>query len=64
MSGSGALVDSSAIIDFLLGNERAKEAIFESYDFYVSTLTVFEVLLGRVREREILDPSPRSDRCR
>ena len=55
MSGSGALVDSSAIIDFLLGNKRAKEAIFKFDDFYVSTLTVYEVLLGRVKEREVLD---------
>lgn len=55
MSGSGALVDSSAIIDFLLGNKRAKETVFKFDYFYVSTLTVFEVLLGRVKEREVLD---------
>lgn len=50
------LVESSAIIEYLKGNEKVKEVIFEAEDFYVSSLTVFEVLLGKIEEEsKILD---------
>ncbi|ADX81785.1 MULTISPECIES: type II toxin-antitoxin system VapC family toxin [Sulfolobaceae] len=49
------LIESSAIIDYLKGNEKVKEVILNSEDFYVSSLTVYEVLLGKVEESKILD---------
>jgi hypothetical protein len=49
------LIESSAIIEYLKGNAKVKEIIFNSEDFYVSTLTIFEVLLGKVEENKILD---------
>jgi predicted nucleic acid-binding protein len=49
------LVESSAIIEYLKGNERVKEVILSAEDFYISSLTVFDVLLGRVDESKILD---------
>ncbi|PVU69351.1 PIN domain nuclease [Sulfolobus sp. SCGC AB-777_L09] len=49
------LIESSAIIEYLKGNAKVKEIISNSEDFYVSTLTIFEVLLGRVEENKILD---------
>jgi hypothetical protein len=49
------LIESSAIIEYLKGNAKVKEIISNSEDFYVSTLTIFEVLLGEVEENKILD---------
>jgi predicted nucleic acid-binding protein len=49
------LIESSAIIDYLKGNKKVKEVILNSEDFYVSSLTVYEILLGKVKESEILD---------
>jgi len=49
------LIESSAIIEYLKGNAKVKEIISNSEDFYVSTLTIFEVLLGKVEEKKILD---------
>lgn len=49
------LIESSAIIEYLKGNVKVKEIISNSEDFYVSTLTIFEVLLGKVEENKILD---------
>jgi hypothetical protein len=49
------LIETSAIIEYLKGNMKVKEIISNSEDFYVSTLTVFEVLLGKVEENEIFD---------
>ena len=49
------LIESSAIIDYLKGNKKIKEVILNSEDFYVSSLTVYEILLGKVKESEILD---------
>lgn len=49
------LIESSAIIEYLKGNVKVKEIISNSEDFYVSTLTIFEVLLGEVEENKILD---------
>ncbi|ACR41241.1 type II toxin-antitoxin system VapC family toxin [Saccharolobus islandicus] len=49
------LIESSAIIDYLKGNEKVKEVILNSEDFYVSSLTIYEVLLGKVEESKILD---------
>jgi hypothetical protein len=49
------LIESSAIIEYLKGNAKVKEIISNSEDFYVSTLTIFEVLLGKVEENKILD---------
>lgn len=49
------LIESSAIIEYLKGNVKVKEIISNSEDFYVSTLTIFEVLLGKVEEDKILD---------
>jgi len=49
------LIESSAIIDYLKGNEKVKEVILNSEDFYVSSLTVYEVLLGKVEESKVLD---------
>ena len=49
------LIESSAIIDYLKGNKKVKEVILNSDDFYVSSLTVYEILLGKVKESEILD---------
>jgi len=49
------LIESSAIIDYLKGNKKVKEVILNSDDFYISSLTVYEILLGKVKEREILD---------
>lgn len=49
------LIESSAIIEYLKGNVKVKEIISHSEDFYVSTLTIFEVLLGKVEENKILD---------
>ncbi|MEJ2776236.1 type II toxin-antitoxin system VapC family toxin [Sulfolobaceae archaeon RB850M] len=49
------LIESSAIIDYLKGNEKVKEVILNSEDFYVSSSTVYEVLLGKVEESKVLD---------
>ncbi|MFP3203806.1 MAG: type II toxin-antitoxin system VapC family toxin, partial [Sulfolobus sp.] len=49
------LIESSAIIEYLKGNAKVKEIISNSEDFYVSTLTIFEVLPGKVEENKILD---------
>ena len=49
------LIESSAIIEYLKGNAKVKEIISNSEDFYVSTFTIFEVLLGKVEENKILD---------
>lgn len=49
------LIESSAIIEYLKDNAKVKEIISNSEDFYVSTLTIFEVLLGEVEENKILD---------
>lgn len=49
------LIESSAIMKYLKGNVKVKEIISNSEDFYVSTLTIFEVLLGKVEENKILD---------
>ncbi|NAZ26446.1 MAG: PIN domain-containing protein [Nanoarchaeota archaeon] len=49
------LIESSAIIDYLKGNKKVEEVILNSEDFYISSLTVYEVLLGKVKESEILD---------
>jgi len=49
------LIESSAIIDYLKGNKKVKEVILNSEDFYVSSLTVYEILLGKIKESEILD---------
>lgn len=49
------LIESSAIIEYLKGNAKVKEIVSNSEDFYVSTLTIFEVLLGKVEENKILD---------
>ena len=49
------LIESSAIIDYLKGNKKVKEVILNSEDFYISSLTVYEILLGKVKESKILD---------
>jgi len=49
------LIESSVIIDYLKGNKKVKEIILNSEDFYVSSLTVYEILLSKVKESEILD---------
>ena len=49
------LVESSAIIEYLKGNEKVREVIFKAEDFYVSSLTVYEVFLGKIEESKILD---------
>jgi len=49
------LIESSAIIDYLKGNKKVKEVILNSEDFYISSLTIYEILLGKVKESEILD---------
>jgi tRNA(fMet)-specific endonuclease VapC len=49
------LLESSAIIEYLKGNIYVREILEKAEDFYVSSLSVFEVLLGRVKEDEILD---------
>jgi len=49
------LIESSAIIEYLKGNAKVKEILSNSEDFYASTLTIFEVLLGEVEENKILD---------
>ncbi len=49
------LIESSAIIDYLKGNKKVKEVILNSDDFYVNSLTVYKILLGKVKESEILD---------
>ena len=41
------LIESSAIIDYLKGNKKVKEVILNSDEFYVSFLTVYEILLGK-----------------
>ncbi|MFP3166826.1 MAG: type II toxin-antitoxin system VapC family toxin [Candidatus Nanopusillus sp.] len=49
------LIESSAIIYYLRSNKKVKEVILNSEDFYASSLTVYEILLGKVKESEILD---------
>ncbi|MGC8597880.1 MAG: type II toxin-antitoxin system VapC family toxin [Thermocladium sp.] len=49
------LIESSTIIEYLRGNKEVKEVISSAEDFYISSLTVFEVLLGRIEENKILD---------
>jgi len=49
------LIESSAIIDYLKGNKKVKEVILNSDEFYISSLTVYEILLGKVKESEIFD---------
>jgi predicted nucleic acid-binding protein len=49
------LLESSAIIEYLKGNIYVREILEKAEDFYVSSLSVFEVLLGKVKEDEILD---------
>ena len=49
------LIESSATIHYLKGNKKVKEVILNSDEFYVSFLTVYEILLGKVKESEILD---------
>ena len=49
------LIESSATIDYLKENKKVKEVILNSDEFYVSFLTVYEILLGKVKESEILD---------
>ena len=49
------LLESSAIIEYLRGNKRAKEILDTAEDFYVSSLSVYEILLGKVDEDKILD---------
>jgi predicted nucleic acid-binding protein len=41
------LIESSEIIDYLKGNKKIKEVILNSEDLYVSSLTVYVVLLGK-----------------
>ncbi|MEM0173195.1 MAG: type II toxin-antitoxin system VapC family toxin [Sulfolobaceae archaeon] len=49
------LLESSAIIEYLKGNKRAKEVLDNAEDFYVSSLSAYEILLGKVDESKILD---------
>jgi hypothetical protein len=49
------LIESSAIIDYLKGNKKVEEVILNSEEFYVSYLTVYEVLLGKVKESKVFD---------
>ena len=49
------LIESSAIIDYLKGNKKVEEVILNSEEFYLSYLTVYEVLLGKVKESKVFD---------
>ncbi|WP_338601817.1 type II toxin-antitoxin system VapC family toxin [Sulfolobus tengchongensis] len=49
------LVDTSALIEFMKGNEKAKESMFNADKIYVSSLSLFELLIGRVVKKDILD---------
>ena len=49
------LIESSAIIDYLKGNKKVEEVILNSEELYVSYLTVYEVLLGNVKESKVFD---------
>jgi len=49
------LIESSAIIDYLKGNKKVKEVILNSEELYVSYLTIYEALLGKVKESKVFD---------
>ncbi|MBB5254975.1 type II toxin-antitoxin system VapC family toxin [Sulfurisphaera ohwakuensis] len=49
------LLESSAIIEYLKGNKKAKEILDNAEDFYVSSLSVYEILLGKINENKMLD---------
>ncbi|BAB66159.1 type II toxin-antitoxin system VapC family toxin [Sulfurisphaera tokodaii] len=49
------LLESSAIIEYLKGNKKAKEILDKAEDFYVSSLSAYEILLGKINENKILD---------
>ncbi|MCH4816194.1 MAG: type II toxin-antitoxin system VapC family toxin [Saccharolobus sp.] len=49
------LLESSAIIEYLKGNKKVKEILDKAEDFYVSSLSAYEILLGKINENKILD---------
>ncbi|MGC9106137.1 MAG: type II toxin-antitoxin system VapC family toxin [Thermoprotei archaeon] len=49
------LVETSALIEYLKGDKKVSEIISNSEDFYVSYLTVYEVLIGKVNVANVLD---------
>lgn len=48
------LADTSALIEFMRGNERAKSFITGAEKVYVSSLSLYEILVGRTPREEIL----------
>lgn len=48
-----AFLDSSAIIDFMHGDEELKKVISDIDEVFVSTLTAYEVLVGERVERRM-----------
>ncbi|BFI74564.1 type II toxin-antitoxin system VapC family toxin [Sulfurisphaera ohwakuensis] len=49
------LLESSAIIEYLKGNKKVKDILDNAEDFYVSSLSAFEILLGKIDENKMLD---------
>ncbi|BCU70073.1 hypothetical protein KN1_13700 [Stygiolobus caldivivus] len=47
------LLESSAIIEYLKGDKEVKEIVDKAEDFYVSSLSAYEVLLGKTDENTI-----------
>ncbi|QGA54310.1 PIN domain-containing protein [Sulfolobus sp. E5-1-F] len=47
------LADTSALIEFMRGNEVVKNIMFDADKIYVSSLSVFELLLGK--DKNVLD---------
>ncbi len=43
------LLESSAVIEYLKGNRKVKEVMDNAEDFYISSLSVYEILLGKVK---------------
>ncbi|BFH73200.1 hypothetical protein SJAV_11440 [Sulfurisphaera javensis] len=48
------LVETSALIEYLRRNEKIKEIVEEADEIYISSLSVFELLSGRVKEDVII----------
>ncbi|AWR98496.1 type II toxin-antitoxin system VapC family toxin [Metallosphaera hakonensis] len=49
------LLESSAVIEYLKGNRKVKEVMDNAEDFYISSLSVYEILLGKVNENKIFN---------
>lgn len=49
------LAETSTLIEYLKGNSKAKYYLENAEDIYISSLSIFEILLGKVKEQDILD---------